>query len=128
MALVNLTQHEVVVYNDDEVVYRIPPSIEGGLKVAQEDEFKFFIRRWLPVVKSTWGELTPNPHTISCVEEGDSVIVSTITSQCPEFQKWAKEMKLKVYVPNTGPSPHWGGVRDNSGHIIGVRSLKQVFF
>lgn len=110
MNLVNLTPHEVVVYDlmGREVVLRLLPS--GSVARATEQTVQHGDVMGVPVVKTTMGDVTGVSHGHG------SFIVSALVGQ-----KLADQIKRAVYSPDTGPE---SVVRDPQGKILGVRRLR----
>ena len=114
MKLVNLTPHEVVVYDaSGNVVLRVPPSGRVA-RVATREEMIDRING-IPVFKTTYTEVEglpdPEPSTV--------YIVSLLVLQALQAHGIQRS---DVVAPNTSPTPN-GAVRDAQGRIIGVRSF-----
>jgi len=112
--LVNLTPHEVVVYDAaGNVVLRVPPAGRVA-RVATREELVGSVNG-VPVFKTTYTEVEglpePEPSTV--------YIVSLLVLQALQAHGIKRG---DVVAPNTSPTPN-GAVRDAQGRIIGVRSF-----
>ena len=74
MKVVNLTPHEVTVYDDDDVVIKSYPS-EGVARARQTDVLVGDLNG-IPVVKTEFGEVTGLPESA----RGTVYVVSFITA------------------------------------------------
>jgi hypothetical protein len=110
LKLVNLTPHEIVVYQGDNVVLRIPPSGRVARVVAKEEIVG--VVNGVPLVRTVYGEIQGLPDP----QPGTIYIVSLLVLQALQGRR------NDVVAPNTGPTP-LGAVRDAQGRIIGVRSF-----
>jgi hypothetical protein len=111
---VNLTPHEVVIYDqNNNVILRIPPS---GIiaRVEQKEELLGNVN-FVPLFRVFYGEIQNLPEP----QENTVYIVSQLVLQA---LKEKRESRSDIIAPNTGPS-EYGAVRDHTGRIIGVRSF-----
>jgi hypothetical protein len=112
--LVNLTPHEVVVFDaNNNVIAKIPPSGTVARVVTREKIVGSI--NGIPVVATEYGDIDslpdPQPNTV--------YIVSLLVLQALQARG---ERRSDVVAPNTAPTP-LGAVRDSQGRIIGVRSF-----
>ena len=109
MKLINLTPHEVTIYDESgNVRLRIPPS--GQVARVKPVQVKVGEVNGIPVFKTEFFEVEglpdPQPNTI--------YIVSLLVLQaCPH--------RKDLVAPDTSPS---GAVRDSEGRIIGTRGFQ----
>jgi hypothetical protein len=108
--LVNLTPHEVVVLDANNVVLRVPPSGQVA-RVAVKEELVGTVNG-VPVYRTTYGAIEGLPEP----EQGTIYIVSLLVLQAMAGKR------SDLVAPNTSPTP-LGAVRDAQGRIIGVRSF-----
>jgi hypothetical protein len=109
--LVNLTPHEVVIYDvNNNVVLRVPPS--GQVARVTTEERVIGAINGVPLVKTVYGEVQGLPEP----EPGTVYIVSLLVLQAMAGRR------SDLVAPNTSPTP-LGAVRDEQGRILGVRSF-----
>jgi hypothetical protein len=108
--LVNLTPHEIVVYQGDNVVLRVPPSGQVARVTTKEEVVG--VVNGVPLVRTVYGEIQGLPDP----QPGTIYIVSLLVLQALQGRR------SDVVAPNTSPTP-LGAVRDAQGRIIGVRSF-----
>jgi len=109
--LINLTPHEIVVFDSsDNVVLRIPPSGQIA-RVATHEKVVGSVNG-VPLVTTEYGAVEGLPDP----QPGTIFIVSLLV-----LQAMAGKRK-DIVAPNTAPTP-LGAVRDAQGRIIGVRSF-----
>ena len=124
MKIVNLTPHQLNFYDDKGLVLSIPSS--GVARVYQSEEYAGYITTAkneteyiIPTYNIEYGEIQGLPEK---PEEDTLYVVSLVVAQALKERSDWNVWKKHIAVPNTGPSEH-GAVRDESGRIIGVRSL-----
>ena len=108
MKVVNLTPHDVIIVNDDDTIKMVikPAGLLARVKatvVATGDSVC-----GIPITKTEFGEVEGLPEP----KEGTTYVVSRMVAEA------AKE-RGDLFIPNES-------VRDESGRIIGCRSLTQV--
>ena len=110
MGLVNLTPHDVVVYDDGgDVVLTIPAS--GQIARCAETTTRVGVVGGVPVVRKDYGAIVGLPAE---VEGGDGYIVSALVSAAG-----AKLGRRDLYSPSDL-------VRDDQGRVVGCKSLAQA--
>jgi len=109
--LVNLTPHEIVVYDaNNNVVLRVPPS--GTVARVKTYEKVIGSVNGVPLVKTEYGQVEGLPDP----QPGTVYIVSLLVLQALAGKR------SDLVAPNTAPTP-LGAVRDAEGRIVGVRSF-----
>ncbi|MEM5868250.1 MAG: hypothetical protein QXG39_10080 [Candidatus Aenigmatarchaeota archaeon] len=107
--LVNLTPHEIVVYDSSgqNILFKIPPS--GTVARVSTFQQKVGELNGIPIYKTTYGKVEnlPNP------QPGVVYIVSILVLQA------LAGSRSDIVAPDTGS----GAVRDASGKIIGTKSF-----
>jgi hypothetical protein len=112
--LVNLTPHEVVVYDaSGNLVLKVPPSGRVARVTTKEEPVGDI--NGIPIFKTTYGDVENLPDP----EPGTVYIVSLLVLQALQAHGIQRS---DVVAPNTAPTPH-GAVRDAQGRIVGVRSF-----
>ena len=112
--LVNLTPHEVVVYDaSGNLVLKVPPS--GRVARVATKEERVGTINGVPVYRTTYTEVEGLPEP----EPGTVYIVSLLVLQALQARR---VQRSDVVAPNTSPTPN-GAVRDAQGRIVGVRSF-----
>jgi hypothetical protein len=112
--IVNLTPHEVTVYDaDGNIVLRIPPS--GLVARVSAKEVQIGTINGVPVLKTEYGDV----ENLPAPQENTVYVVSLLVLQALKAQGVSR---TDVVAPNTGPGP-LGAVRDQQGRILGVRSF-----
>ena len=108
--LVNLTPHEIRVFDEAGNIITIPPS--GRVARVKTEQKVIGKVASIPIVKTTFGEVeglpAPQPNTI--------FIVSSLVAQAVANER------DDVVAPDTSPS---GAVRDEKGNIVGVRRFQK---
>lgn len=114
MKVVNLTPHELTVYQDGQVMIRIPASgtvarVKSRATFVGNVQLDDIYGGWtIPIVKTEYGEIEnlpdPQPGTVN--------IVSILVAQVLQGKR------DDVVAPDTGPE---SVVRDSEGKILGVR-------
>jgi hypothetical protein len=114
MKLINLTQHDIVVYDQsNNEVLRVPPS--GVVARVQSTEELVGYMNGIPLFRALYGEVQGLPEP----QENTVYIVSQLVLQA---LKEKGIQRTDVMAPNTNPGPN-GAVRDQQGRIVGVRSF-----
>ena len=110
--LVNLTQHDIVVFdqNGNEVL-RVPPS--GITARVEQSETQVGYINGVPVYKVTYGDIQNLPEP----QENTIYIASLLVLQALQAKGIQRQ---DVVAPNTGPN---SVVRDQQGRIVGVKSF-----
>lgn len=107
--IVNLTPHDVVVYNGDEVIARYPSA--GAARVSQTDEAAGELSG-VPLVRTVFGEVENLPDP----QDGVMLVVSAITATAAKASGRRTDDLLLPANP----------VRDAQGRIIGCRAFALV--
>jgi hypothetical protein len=116
---VNLTPHEVVIYDqNNNVILRIPPSGQVA-RVSQSEELVGYING-IPIYSLKYSDIQGLPEP----QENTVYIVSQLVLQALKAlkEKGIARARDDVIAPNTGPTEN-GAVRDSQGRIVGVRSF-----
>ena len=110
MEFVNLTPHEVIVFDEEgkNVLLRVPPSGEVARVEVKRKEAGTL--NGVPLVRSEFGEVQGLPEP----REGVVYIVSMIVLQALQGKR------KDVVAPDTSPQ---SAVRDSEGRIIGVKAF-----
>ena len=116
MKIKNFTPHDITIYEADKVIATIPSSGIG--RVQQREEIVESINN-IPVVKVVYGDVEGLPKI---PDEGTQYIVSVFVANALKASDSWSIWREHLLVPNSGPTK-WGAVRDESGRIMGVRSL-----
>src|SRR5690606_32558987 len=104
-ALVNLTQHDIVVRREDGSELRVPPSgVVARVTVTAEPVGTF---AGVPVVRTRYGEVEDLPAP----RGGVQYIVSSLVRN-------AATGRTDLISPDTGPE---SAIRDDDGRIVAVR-------
>jgi len=111
--LVNLTPHELTIYDANNVVLRIPPSGQVARVTTREKIIGSV--NGVPLVTTEYSAVEGLPDP----QPGTMYIVSLIVLQALKSQGITRD---DVIAPNTAPTPN-GAVRDSKGQIVGVRSF-----
>ncbi|AMQ66525.1 hypothetical protein BH753_gp043 [Bacillus phage Shbh1] len=106
--LVNLTPHEVVIFEEDGVTQICKLPSQGSARVKTES-VEVGIIRDIPIRKQTYGEVEGLPEQ----KENTYYIVSMLVKQ-------ALPDRDDLLSPDTSPS---GAVRDSENRIIGVKGF-----
>jgi hypothetical protein len=110
---VNLTPHPITIYITESEKLTIPPS--GVVARVSAREEKVGSIGDIPIVKTTFGQVEGLPAP----QPGVIYIASLLVLQA---LRAAGIQRDDILAPNTSPSP-LGAIRDNSGNIVGTRSL-----
>ncbi|MBF1024930.1 MAG: hypothetical protein HXK98_03515 [Candidatus Nanogingivalaceae bacterium] len=110
MKVVNLTPHEVTVYDDDDVVIKSYPS--EGVARARQTNVVVGCFDGTPVVKTEFGEVTGLPEPA----ERTVYVVSFITANAAKAHGRTTDDLLVT----SGP------VRDDKGRVIGCRAFARI--
>jgi hypothetical protein len=110
MKVVNLTPHEVTVFDDDDVVIKTYPS--EGLARARQTNVIVGCLDGTPVVKAEFGEVDGLPAPT----EGTVFIVSFITVNAAKAHGRTTDDLLVTSSP----------VRNDKGQVIGCRAFARV--
>ena len=107
--IVNLTPHELVIFDEnDKVVHRFPS--EGSVRLVEHTRELNPIDG-IPVVTKTYTE----PGDLPAPQKGAWLVVSKMAMDALPYRS-------DLCCPDTGPD---SAVRDESGRILGVRRLQR---
>jgi hypothetical protein len=111
MDIINLTPHEITIYNDNEVVKVYPPS--GTIVRARSESTPAGELDGVPVVEFVFtADLDNLPEPAA-----DTIyIVSTLAIQALPHPRY------DVVAPDTGPE---SAIRDAAGKIVGIRRFQR---